>query len=333
MFIGDVITDLIDKCETQIHEIFSSCHQKKPNYSVNYQQFRERIEKTVRKYLLTEELAPTLKEVKDLIDQIHADDLYLALACINGDECAWWDFDAEYRPYLEKLARSLTNTHGDAEEIVANLYTELYGISIHEGRRNSKFLTYSGRGTLRGWLRTIIWHSTVDLHRASEGIVSLEEIVQQVGEGVAHNIMNKTKEDTEQEMIETLNRKRYLKIALQAIEKVFANLEDYEKLILYYYHVENLKLREIAKIVELPSSPLRNWFKRHSEKSTRVHESTIMRWLDKTYSKILKLFRAELAKAQELKLKEIEICLELIAQELPKFSLEEKLSDARREST
>jgi len=47
---------------------------------------------------------------------------------------------------------------------------------VVDGERISKFSTYSGRGSIRGWLRTVIWHSLVDLHRAGHDEVSLDEL-------------------------------------------------------------------------------------------------------------------------------------------------------------
>ena len=73
------------------------------------------------------------------------------------------------------------------EEVVDTVYVELYGTRVVDGERVSKFATYSGRGSLRGWLRTVIWHSLVDLHRASHDEVSLDEMTENVGEGHAHS--------------------------------------------------------------------------------------------------------------------------------------------------
>jgi transposase len=118
-----------------------------------------------------------------------------------------------------------------------------------------------------------------------------------------------------------LTRERYRKTTLGAIEKAFGNLDNHEKLLLLYYHVENLKLREIAKLVEVPTSPLRDWFQRKSVQrennpEAKIHESTVMRWLEKTYGKVLKSFRAELLSGNGLKEEELDICLEIATQDL-----------------
>ena len=41
-----------------------------------------------------------------------------------------------------------------------------------------------------------------------------------------------------------------------------------------------------------------------------------MRWLDKSYAKVLQLFKSELESTHELSGAEIEICLDLVTQDL-----------------
>jgi hypothetical protein len=122
-------------------------------------------------------------------------------------------------------------------------------------------------------------------------------------------------------MVQDIARDRYRHATVSAINAAFSSLEEHEKLLLLYYHVEQLKLREIARLVESESSVLRGWFQRKiqsREKNPggRIHESTIMRWLDKSYAKVLQQFKTELNSAHGLSSEEIEICLELATQDL-----------------
>ena len=96
-------------------------------------------------------------------------------------------------------------------------------------------------------------------------------------------------------------------------------------------NVENLKLREIARLVENEGSPLRGWFQRKSQTRNenpagRIHESTIMRWLEKSYARVLQLFRAELSERNNLTRDEIEICIGLATQDLAGNNLFRNLS-------
>jgi RNA polymerase sigma-70 factor len=323
---------LTDSCEAMVKQIFARCGAAAPNFNVEFDWFRDSICRTVRRFVAADdENVPGDDQVIEFLDQLQADDLFLAIACANGCERAWWEFDQLHRAYLERVARHLASSEINAQEVVDSVYVELYGTRVVDGERVSKFSTYSGRGSLRGWLRTVIWHSLVDLHRASHDEVSLDEMTENVGEGAVHANFANASLGGEDSMIDEITRQRYRKATVSAIEIAFGGLDGHEKLLLLYYHVENLKLREIARLVESENSPLRDWFQRKSanrEKNpeSRIHESTIMRWLEKSYGKVLQLFRSELKSKHSLRDDEIAICMELATQDLAGRSLHGNLS-------
>lgn len=324
--------ELINQCEPTMREIFLRCVENAPNFGVQEHCFVASLQKTVQRFLKNSVNEETkLEELVDFLIQLQANDLFLALACANGNERAWWEFDQNHRSYLERVARHLAKTEIDAQEVIDTVYVELYGTRVVDGERVSKFATYSGRGSMRGWLRTVIWHSLVDLHRASHDEVSLDEMTETVGEGAAHSNFAETPRGGEDEMIDHLAKERYRKATLASLEKAFSSLEDHEKLLLMYYHAESLKLREIARLVESESSPLRGWFQRKSasrekEPASRIHESTIMRWLEKSYAKILLTFRSELQSTHSLGIEEMEICMGLATQDLAGSSIYKNLT-------
>ncbi len=311
---------MLKECETRIAEIYARCNAEQPNFGVSEEAFSGSIRKTASKYLLTAAGVPvTAKELNDFVEQIQAEDLFMAIACSNGSERAWWEFDQQHRGYMERVARHLAKTETDASEVIDSVYVELYGTRVVDGERISKFATYSGRGSIRGWLRTVIWHSLVDLHRAGHDEVSLDEMTETIGEGAAHAAFAEQSDNSEEAMIEEVTRERYRKATISAIANAFTLLEDHEKLLLLYYHVDNLKLREISRLVENEASPLRGWFQRKTqtrEAGGRTHESTVMRWLEKTYARVLELFKAELMNAYSFSKDEIEQCVALATKDL-----------------
>ncbi len=315
-----------------IDELFVKCSSNAPNFGVRLDSFKSSLRKSVSKYLCACSPATVGPgEVRDFLGQIQADDLFMAIACANGNERAWWEFDQQHRSYLERVARHLAKTELDAQEVIDTVYVELYGTKIVDGERVSKFATYSGRGSLRGWLRTVIWHSLVDLHRQSHDELSLDEMTENVGEGSAQSSFAEPAPGGEDEMISHITRERYRKATVTSLDAAFSSLDDHEKLLLLYYHVENLKLREIARLVEKEESPLRGWFQRKSSTreqnpAGRIHESTIMRWLEKSYGKILQLFRDDLQTNNGLSSEEVDICMELATQDLAGNNLFRNLS-------
>jgi RNA polymerase sigma-70 factor len=322
---------LINECDDVIAEIFAQCYENAPNFGINLECFKESLQRTAQKYLFSANAdSLTSAEVKNFFRELQINDLFLALACSNGNERAWWEFDQQHRAYLERVARHLASSETNAQDVVDTVYVELYGTRVIDGARVSKFSTYSGRGSLRGWLRTVVWHSLVDLHRMSHEEVSLDEMTENVGESHAQASFAEPSLGGEEQMIDSLTRERYRRTTLGAIEKAFADLDNHEKLLLLYYHVENLKLREIARLVEAPTSPLRDWFQRKSalrenNPEMRIHESTVMRWLEKTYGKVLKGFRSELLTVKGLKEEELDICLEIATEDLASPNLYKNL--------
>lgn len=320
-----------DDVRAAIGELFDRCAANAPNFVVESEWFRESVERALRRFAGAAEAVPTDADYLDFVAQLQGDDLFLAIACANGCERAWWEFDQNHRAYLERVARHLASTEINAQEVVDSVYVELYGTRVVNGERLSKFATYSGRGSIRGWLRTVIWHSLVDLHRASHDEVSLDEMTENVGEGAAHASFAEAPIGGEDQMIDEITRQRYRKATVTAIENAFAALDNHEKLLLLYYHVEQMKLREIARMVESNGSPLRDWFQRKSatrEKNpeSRIHESTIMRWLEKSYAKVLQMFKAELRSEHSMRDDEITICMQLATQDLASRSLYRNLS-------
>ncbi len=313
---------IIARCTDSIEMVFGKCHSNAPNFGVSREAFLGSVTDSIRKFLFREEQAlPTEEEIREFVSSLHGDELMLALGCAAGNERAWWEFDHQHRAYLEGISRHLASTELSAQEVIDHVYVELYGTRVVDGVRMSKFATYSGKGSIRGWLRTVIWHALVDLHRASQDEVSLEGMTEAVGEGHVHSTFADRELGGEESMIDELAYSKYKKATLAAIRAAFLSLDDHAKLLLLLYHAEGLKLREIARLAENPSSSLRNWFQRKSsarkaDPTVKIHESTIMRWLDKTYKTVLKQFCSELTGSHGLGEEEIDICLELATKDL-----------------
>lgn len=316
-------TDLLKNlgsCTDQLIDGHAQCAESYPNFDVPFDEFRAAVAGAAAKYLigLAEPGAqPTADELRRFIGELKILDLYLGLACMRGNEHAWWEFDRQHRSFIERWTRHLVRSDADADEVIDAVYVELFGTKVVAGVRQSKFRTYTGRGSLRGWLRAIILHAAVDLHRAPKVEVSMDDWSESGDEFPSQHVSSGETEDL---MLTSVVRERYRSATVAALDQALATLDDHETLLLLYYHVEGLKLREIARIVEEPKSPIRRWFQRRNSKRSRVHESTVMRWLDKVYRKVSERFHAELAGKHGLKPEEIEIC-KAIAAEDPAHSI------------
>ena len=119
--------------------------------------------------------AESRKGAQEFLASLNANDLCLAAACAKGDDAAWEDFFREYRGYLLSVARTMTQDAGAAEQLADSTFAELYGLRETAGARVSKFSFYSGRGSLRGWLRAVVFQLSADHHRQTSRLVQTEE--------------------------------------------------------------------------------------------------------------------------------------------------------------
>src|SRR5688572_14197324 len=125
----------------EIDEIYMPLPKR---YGVSKTDFAQALFLNIEKYLFKGGAQPSETDVRAFVRQINAPEFCFALACARGEDAAWEDFMREYRGFLQGVARQLTNNDTAAEELVEIAWTELYGLREAEGKRISKFSSYSG---------------------------------------------------------------------------------------------------------------------------------------------------------------------------------------------
>lgn len=241
----------------EISTLFSA-HSKR--YSIQLEEFALALKTTTSKYLLKSATDISRKEVLDFFAQLNVAELLLALACAQGDEQAWRDFMGEYRPFLQSLARQIAKNETVAEELVEMAYTQLYGLREVEGKRVSKFAAYSGRGSLKGWLRAVIFQLSVDHHRSQNRFVQPEEEQQ----------LERLSPAVAPTSPESINSSKYQNATEQALKQALKQLDSRLKLVLSYYYYDNWTLKQIGQLFG-------------------VHEATASRWLQKAQQDVRQL--------------------------------------------
>jgi RNA polymerase sigma-70 factor (ECF subfamily) len=96
---------------------------------------------------------------------LHLSELALAHGCARGKDAAWERFFRIYRSALTRAAVAITGSASLGPELADSLYAELYGLREADGVRRSPLASYSGRGSLQGWLRTTLVQRFRDHHR------------------------------------------------------------------------------------------------------------------------------------------------------------------------
>jgi RNA polymerase sigma-70 factor, ECF subfamily len=107
---------------------------------------------------------------------LRLEDLALATACALGREMAWQRFLVQYRTGLTQAAIAITGSATLGHDLADSLYSELFGLRAVDGERRSPLASYSGRGSLLGWLRTTLAQRHVDHHRRTHRETPLDEL-------------------------------------------------------------------------------------------------------------------------------------------------------------
>jgi len=196
-----------------------------------------------------EDRDPGTREVTQLLESLHVEDLALAVACAEGIEAAWDHFVREYRPVLYRSAEAIDRS-GNARELADSLYAELYGLSERDGQRRSLFRYFHGRSSLATWLRALLAQRHVDRFRAERRIETLPS------ENTDDTIAAATP-------VPDPDRPRLLAAITRALAAAVAALSPRDRLRLSCYYAQQMTLAEVGRL-------------------TREHEATVSRQVAKT---------------------------------------------------
>jgi len=213
-------------------------------FGLTRQEFDGILREIARKYLPVD---AKQREISDLYASLRAEELALARGCAAGHEHAWEVFLTRYREKLYDIAGYITKENSAARELADSIYAELYGTATRDGQRASKLASYTGRGSLEGWLRTVMLQEHVNRYRRQRRLVSLDE---ESEEGVQFAIAEPEPAIAVDSRVEA------------AVDEVLAALPAEDRFVLASYFLDERTLAEIARTLG-------------------VHESTISRKLDK----------------------------------------------------
>jgi RNA polymerase sigma-70 factor (ECF subfamily) len=270
-------------------------------YSVKEPEFIERLHDVflrARKGLTTAEA--NADNGAEILKAIRADELCLAVACEKGEDAAWLRFDREYKHGMHVAARALTRDEAEAEDLVQFVFGELFGVRTDGDRRISKLAHYSGRGSLGGWLRAVVYQAFIDRKRQTARFEQVEE-VSEFDRLANHNQdllngQNGYHAPLHAPVIQPdeIEDTRLHRATEEAMTEAFAALEPKDRLMLNYYYFDDLTLREIGQLMN-------------------VHEATISRWLARAQKQVKKKTEEFLQRHYGLRRAEVTECLALAA--------------------
>ena len=213
-------------------------------FGVSVEQFVVIIDEVAAKSLPA---AASAESKVEFTKTLRLEDLVLARACAAGNERAWEVFLVRFREKLYAIARQITREDSTGRELADSLYAELYGTRMREGNRVSRLSYYAGRGSLEGWLRTVLAQEFVNTYRKQHRTVSLDEESEEGAQFAAVESGPVVSADPRLE---------------GAIDKALRSLPTQERFILASYFLDGRTLAQIARAMS-------------------VHESTISRKIEK----------------------------------------------------
>ncbi len=243
----------------------------------------------------------TEAEARTFLLTLRVDDLALARACAAGNNSAWELFLTRYREKLYLSALRIAREDSAARDLADSLYAELYGTTTREGERVSKLASFTGRGSLEGWLRTVLAQEFVNRYRRTKRLVSLDEEGEDGAQFAASEPEPLPSADSRLE---------------SATDAALASLDSEDRMVLAAYYLDGRTLAEIARMLG-------------------VHESTISRKVDKLAKSLRKkilagmtqqgMSRRQAEEALEVDVRDLQVDIRRsLAQESPAVTFSKK---------
>ena len=223
----------------------------------------------------------TQAEARTFLLSLRVDELALARACAAGKDAAWELFLIRYREKLYQSSLRIAREDSAARDLADTLYAELYGTHTREGERVSKLASFTGRGSLEGWLRTVLAQEFVNRYRRTKRLVSLDEEGEEGSQFAAPQTEPVSSPDSRLEL---------------ATHAALAALSGEDRTVLAAYFLDGRTLAEIARVLG-------------------VHESTISRKVDKLAKSLRKRILATMVQ-QGMARRQAEEALEVDVRDL-----------------
>ena len=197
---------------------------------------------------------------------LRVQELALARACAAGNDRAWEVFLTKFRARLYEAALAIARNDSVGRELADSLYADLYGTTVRDGRRVSKLEFYTGRGSLEGWLRSVLSQEFINRYRSHSRLVSLDEQVEEDG------VQYAAPANPNGEAVPADPRVN------AAVDAALGDLGAEDRFVLSAYFLDGRKLAEIGRMLG-------------------VHESSISRRLDRITTRLQRDIMQRLARA------------------------------------
>ena len=197
----------------------------------------------------------------DSLTRMCTSDVYLAIACADGDQTAIVEFEQAFMRAVDIAAKKVRATDDQAAEVKANVRRLLF---IDEPDRPAQMRNYVGRGNLRAYVRVI---ATRALIRA----IKLGRREMPIGDEA---ILEKLAPQHDPEL--SLLRAQYRGVVDEALRAAVAGLDERTRVLLRYQLVDKWTVDQVGRLYG-------------------VHRATAARWIAAAREAIGARIRTELA--------------------------------------
>ena len=168
----------------------------------------------------------------DLVNGLHANDLYLAFACAQASDVAWGLFSSLYEDTIRRICNCVCQSNTIARELADSLPGQLF---LPDARGRSRIASYDGVSSLATWLISIIRHEAVrESHLKYNNLESIEQVHDVADEASVLKIEMAIRAD------------RYRSLIKDSIEGALDLLGDRERSILLLRYERQLQVSEVA---------------------------------------------------------------------------------------
>lgn len=258
----------------EVKKAYEHCQRRYPTIQLPFEDYLVHVKEKVAGLLGIPPIQfPEYKAWLSTLDQLHHEDLFLALACSRGDRIAWEYFADDYLPTLKRYAvqacRNLSESEDLAQEIIARMM---------EGKE--KLAGYNGRASLAGWLRVAVSNAAIDRFRRARRQVPLEEMEEPRRDAAVAAGQGSGKAE------ERLDA-RWGPVLSRVLADEIRRLQPRDGLLLSLYYLQDVPLKVIGR-------------------QFHVHEATASRWLESLRRDIRKRIERELRSRHGLRPREIQ---------------------------
>lgn len=204
------------------------------------------------------------------------DDVYLAIACLDGDDRAAEQLERDCLAEADQAARKLRATADQAAELRGHLRSVLF---TSDGQRKAGLAEYTGRGNLRGYVR----------------VIATRELIRQINRGRKEQpiepILDRLEVATAPEL--SLLRAKHGADIAAAVRAALAGLDERERALLRYSVVDGWTVDQVGELYG-------------------VHRATAARWIAAARDVLGTRIRAEVAARLAIDEREVDSLIDLV---------------------